>query len=199
MAIGLELYYKDYSSNLIVNLKTKNLISSQKRFIQNKSDLDPWFVTGLIDSEGCFLLSLAAGSAYKQGYNITLTFSMSMHEKDKDLLIKLQNFFGVGTITRHGPTSFRYKVTSIKDMSVIIVHCTKFPLITQKSIDFLLFKNAYELVIAKLHLTDAGFQKILSIRASLNLGLTDKLKLTFPNVIPATISIVENCDIQNPN
>ena len=57
---------------------------------------------------------------------------MSMHEKDKDLLIKLQNFFGVGTITRHGPTSIQYKVTSIKDMSVIVAHCTKFPLISKK-------------------------------------------------------------------
>jgi len=122
-----------------------------------------------------------------------------MHEKDMDLLIKLQNFFGVGTITKHGPTAIQYKVTSIKDMLVIITHCTKFPLITHKSIDFLLFKNAYELVMAKLHLTGAGFKKILSIRASLNLGLTDKLKLAFPNVVPATIPTIENCNIQNPN
>ena len=39
------------------------------------------------------MLALAASSAYKQGYNITLKFSMSMHEKDRDLLIKLQKFF----------------------------------------------------------------------------------------------------------
>ena len=116
------------------------------------------------------MLALAVSSALTQGYNITLKFSMSMHEKDMDLLIKLQKFFGVGTITKHGRPAIKYKVTSIKDMSVIITHCTKFPLITHKSIDFLLFKNAYELMIAKLHLTDAGFKKILSLRASLNLG-----------------------------
>lgn len=182
-----------------MKLQTKNLIK-QKRFLHNKSNnLDPWFVTGLIDAEGCFMIGLTASSAYKQGYNITLKFSMSMHEKDMDLLIKLQNFFGVGTITKHGPTTIQYKVTSIKDMLVIITHCTKFPLITYKAIDFLLFKNAYELIIAKLHLTEAGFKNILSIRASLNLGLTDKLKLAFPNVVPATIPTLENCNIKNPN
>lgn len=182
-----------------MKLQTKNLIIQQKRFLHNKSDLNPWFVTGLIDAEGCFMLALAVSSAYTQGYNITLKFSMSMHEKDMDLLIKLQKFFGVGTITKHGPTAIKYKVTSIKDMAVIIRHCTEFPLITHKSIDFLLFKNAYELMIAKLHLTDAGLKKILSLRASLNLGLTDKLKLAFPNIVPASTPTIESCDIQNPN
>lgn len=171
----------------------------QKRFSHIRPDLEPWFVTGLIDAEGCFMLALTASPAYKQGYNVTLKFTMSMHEKDQDLLIKLQNFFGVGTIVKHGSTTIQYKVSSIKDMAIIIAHCTKFPLITQKSIDFLLFKNAYKMVIAKLHLTEDGFKEILNIRASMNLGLTDQLKLVFPNVRPAKKPIVENFSIQNPN
>jgi hypothetical protein len=33
------------------------------------------------------------------------------------------------------------------------------------------------------HLTLEGFNKILSIRASLNLGLSDKLKAEFPTIV----------------
>ena len=43
---------------------------------------------------------------------------------------------------------------------------------------------AFKLIQSKEHLTRFGVQKIISIRASMNLGLTDSLKITFPNVIP---------------
>lgn len=36
----------------------------------------------------------------------------------------------------------------------------------------------------KEHLTDKGVQTIVNIRASLNLGLTDDLKVAFPKTIP---------------
>jgi hypothetical protein len=41
-------------------------------------------------------------------------------------------------------------------------------------------------MIAKEHLTLEGLLKILSLKASLNLGLPDKLKEHFPNIIPTT-------------
>jgi hypothetical protein len=36
----------------------------------------------------------------------------------------------------------------------------------------------------KEHLTPEGLRKIVSIRASVNKGLTDELKVAFPNTIP---------------
>jgi hypothetical protein len=54
-------------------------------------------------------------------------------------------------------------------------------------------------MIAKLHLTNDGFKEILSIRASMNLGLTDKLALAFPNIIPIKKPIIEDLNVQDPN
>jgi hypothetical protein len=34
-------------------------------------------------------------------------FTMSLHEKDKDLLMKLKSFFGVGSVIKHGPSSLQ--------------------------------------------------------------------------------------------
>lgn len=48
--------------------------------------------------------------------------------------------------------------------------------------------------MAKLHLTDDGFHKILSIRASINLGLTDKLKLAFPKTLQIEKPIIAQHD-----
>jgi hypothetical protein len=49
-----------------------------------------------------------------------------------------------------------------------------------KRIDFELCapqQKAYDLIVTKSHFTYEGFNLILSIKASINLGLTDKLKL----------------------
>ena len=41
------------------------------------------------------------------------------------------------------------------------------------------------------HLTDEGLIKIVAIRASMNLGLSEKLKLAFPEVVPVERPLVE--------
>jgi len=68
---------------------------------------------------------------------------------------------------------------------VLLKHLDKYPLITKKRADYLLFKAAYELIKLKEHLTKDGLLKIVSLKASLNLGLSEQLKVAFPNIIPA--------------
>jgi hypothetical protein len=48
------------------------------------------------------------------------------------------------------------------------------------------------------HLTTSGLQEIINLRASLNLGLSDKLKAAFPKTIPANKPKVENQRIPHP-
>jgi len=47
-------------------------------------------------------------------------------------------------------------------------------------VDFWLFKTAAQLVSSKEHLTEKGLLKIVSLRASSNNGLSDKLESSFP-------------------
>lgn len=67
---------------------------------------------------------------------------------------------------------------------MIIPHFLKYPLLTQKGQDFVLFKLAVELINQKQHLTIEGLRKIVSIRASMNNGLTETLLEGFPNITP---------------
>jgi hypothetical protein len=92
-----------------------------------------------------------------------------------------------------------YSVASKKDLNnVIIPHFIKYPLLTQKRGDFILFKAAIDLVIKGEHLTIKGLQKILSIRASMNKGLTEKLKVAFPDIVPENRPLVETAEIKDP-
>ena len=56
-------------------------------------------------------------------------------------------------------------------------------MITQKWSDYQLFKQAFELIKRKEHLTTEGLNKIVGIKAMMNgNGLSEKLKIAFPNV-----------------
>jgi hypothetical protein len=78
-----------------------------------------------------------------------------------------------------------FRVRKLEDrINIIIPHFKEYPLITNKSIDFLLWCKIIDIVSKKDHLSSSGFKEILSIRASLNWGLSEKLKVEFPEVVP---------------
>jgi len=60
----------------------------------------------------------------------------------------------------------------------------KYPLITQKRADYLLFREVVMMMERREHLTVEGLQAIINIRATLNKGLTPVLKEAFPNSVP---------------
>lgn len=161
--------------------------------------LDPWFITGFTDAEGCFMIGFFVSSKYRLGYQVQAVFKINLHSKDYDLLCQIQDYFGVGSITKHGSTTLQYTVKSLKDLSIIISHFEKYPLISQKWADYELFKLAVSLLKNKIHLTEDGFKKILSIRASMNLGLSDELKLVFPNISPVSRPLLLDRGVKDPN
>ena len=62
--------------------------------------LDPWWITGFWDGEGCFHISITKNKKWKVGYKVELIFSICLHEKDKALLEQIKNFFNLGSITK---------------------------------------------------------------------------------------------------
>jgi hypothetical protein len=72
-------------------------------------------------------------------------------------------------------------------------------LITQKWSDYQLFKQVVELMQRREHLTIEGLNKILSIKAVLNNGLTDSLNVAFPDIIPVIRPQVKNQIIPDPH
>ena len=94
----------------------------------------------------------------------------------------------------------QYRVSSLKDLNdKIIPHFDKFPLITKKKADFILFKKIISLMNNKEHLTLDGLQKILCIKGSLNLCLSNEIKTNFPNIIPIERPLIANQTIIDPN
>jgi hypothetical protein len=51
---------------------------------------------------------------------------------------------------------------------------------------------------SKQHLTTEGLQKIVSIKAALNMGLSGTLKCAFPNIVSVVRPEVETPQIKDP-
>ena len=158
--------------------------------------LDPWFITGFIDAEGCFSIRVRKSKKTLIGWNVEAVFSINLHSRDLPLLKVIKAYFGgIGRITE-GKNNCGYFVSSIEQLTTVIIpHFVKYPLITQKLADFLLFRSVVNIVNTKEHLTMKGLQKIVSLKASINLGLNDELKAAFPDTVPAVRYLAESTKI----
>lgn len=98
---------------------------------------------------------------------------MHLHKKDLALIYKIQSFFGNGAAigsVYQGTDHVTFKVISISQLiEKIIPHFDKYPLITQKRLDYQLLKEAVYLINNKEHLTREGVEKIINLKAKMNL------------------------------
>jgi hypothetical protein len=93
-----------------------------------------------------------------------------------------------------------YQVANMKDLiNKIIPHFLKYPLLSQKGADFLLFKKIVELKNNKEHLKKEGLQQIINIKASMNLGLSDLLKSEFSQFTSVERQFINTENIPDPN
>jgi len=83
---------------------------------------------------------------------------------------QIKKLYGVGSI--YSGSYAQFSVRSFKELSVIINHFDKYPLITQKQADYLLFREVFFMIESREHLTTEGMAKIVALKASLNKGLS---------------------------
>jgi hypothetical protein len=83
----------------------------------------------------------------------------------------------------------------LQEIIQLIEFFDKYPLISRKKGDYLLFKKIVSIIQLKEHLTTEGFQKIVNIKATLNFGLSKELQLMFPETIPVARPLREPCVI----
>jgi hypothetical protein len=124
-----------------------------------------------------------------------------LHKRDLILLEKIKDFFGVGTIhIRNTRNIAVYSVQSFEDLTnTIIPHFDKYPLLTQKQGDFLLFKSAMALLNAKEQSTSRGLSNIINIKASMNKPMSSVLSKAFPKTVPIKRPIIKSEFIPDPN
>jgi hypothetical protein len=192
------------ATNPLYSMKPKGITGINKKrgystlaITDSQIKLNPNWITGFCDGEASFVITIQENPKYKIGWKIEARFQIGLHRKDLVILELIQTYFGLGTISKQGENSVGYRVTRTQDLLKIIDHFNKYPLVTQKKGDFELFKQAINLINNKEHLTLEGLKKLVAVKASLNLGLTDELKKAFPTIVSVLRPIVINQTIKD--
>lgn len=138
--------------------------------------LNPWYISGLIEGEGCFCISISKHKTNRLGLEVRPMFEIEMVSEDKPLLESLKEVFGCGQIydlnyERYGwrPHS-KYAVKSQKDIKdKIIPFFRKYSLFGKKKKDFEYFCEAFEMIDKREHLTESGITLLRNIQSKMNL------------------------------
>ncbi len=136
-----------------------------------KEKLNPHYVAGFIDGEGCFSISIGKHKTLKRKFEIRPEFDIELRADDTDILERILITIGCGKIydqsyERYGwfPHA-RYKITSTKDMAdYLFPFLDRYPLQAKKAEVYKYFKETVLMFLRKEHLTDSGLEKILKLR-----------------------------------
>ena len=134
--------------------------------------MDPWYVTGLAEGEGCFCISIAIRSKLKVGLEARPSFSLSLNEKDRELLGDLKTYFGCGWIRESkSDRTFKYEARSVADLvDHVVPHFEAYPLRGAKRRSFSGFAQVCQMIRQGDHLTPEGMAEIVRIAYEMNLG-----------------------------
>jgi hypothetical protein len=138
--------------------------------------LNPWYITGLIEGEGCFCITISKHKTKKLGFDPRLMFEVEMIIEDKLLLEKLQKSLDCGQIyvlnyERYGwRPHVKYAVKNVVDIQEkIIPFFKKYKLNGKKKKDFIFFCHAARMFSKGEHLTLKGINKLRMIQSKMNL------------------------------
>jgi hypothetical protein len=136
------------------------------------SKLDPWYVTGLTEGEGCFCVSISLRSKLRYGLEVRPSFSLSLNERDRPLLEGLKTYFECGWIREsRSDRTFKYESRAIDELiGSVIPHFERFPLWGAKARSFEGFSRVCRMIGQGDHLQPAGLEEIIAIAYEMNLG-----------------------------
>jgi hypothetical protein len=144
---------------------------------ENSQDDFAYWLSGFVDGEGCFSVSIYRNVTMKLGWQVFPEFTISQNACETSLLMRIRTYFGGGSVVlnkrydNHHHHMCKYVVRNIDMITrVIIPFFKRNPLRTHKCDDFLKFCSIIELIVRKNHLTPKGLARIAMISAKMNTG-----------------------------
>jgi len=129
-----------------------------------------------LHSLGSFIVSYIKSSNYKSGYSFLLTFNITQHLRDLELMNSLIKYLDCGKVYSY-PNKFCtiFKVCKLELLiNQIIPFFNKYHIQGSKLLDYQDFRKIALLMNDKVHLTKQGLAQIKKIKEGMNTGRKDK-------------------------
>lgn len=131
---------------------------------------DPNWLAGFVSAEGCFSINVIKSSSCKTGSRVSLSFKITQHSRDGDLMKALVEYLGCGGYYLNSKKDVGdFVVSKLSDITgKINPFFGKYPIVGEKALDFSDFCKASKLITDKAHLTESGLEQIRLIKTEMN-------------------------------
>jgi len=128
----------------------------------------PYWIAGFVSGDGSFNIKTTKTRIGK----VQLRFAVHLHIREKKVIKGLAQFFDFesGKYIYFTETSVAIQIVNTLDiLNIIIPFFDRYNIKGAKELDFIDFKKVAEIINSKDHLTEDGFNKILTIKDNMNL------------------------------
>lgn len=130
------------------------------------------YVSGYVDGEGCFCVSMRPQERIQVGWEVRPSFSVSQNDDRSEVIRMLPEVFGCGTIRPdRSDRTVKYEVRSLRHLVTnVIPFFERHPLLSSKQRDFEVFSRVCGLMTVGAHLTPVGILSIADLVSGMNPG-----------------------------
>ena len=128
--------------------------------------LDPNWITGFVDGEGCFYVAINRQPKMRLGWQVLPEFRIVQHMRDEQLLESLRLFFGCGTVTVNHGDRKELRIRGLDNLSRVVEFFRNFPLRSKKQRDFGLHNSSEGLNVIAILASRMNRQTVSSFLAS---------------------------------
>ena len=130
--------------------------------------LDPWWIVGFVDGEGCFSVSVHHNprNARRTGdWQLTPVFQVYQHESQSVLLESIRNHFGCGRLSHKGPKStvMTYSVSRLADLEERVIPFFEEFCLLVKDRNFRTFASIVRAMRIREHWSADGFDRLVRL------------------------------------
>ena len=130
----------------------------------------PSYISGYVDGEGCFTVSISPRPTLKVGWEVRPSLSVSQNGDRSEVLLAIQEHFGCGTLRPdRSDHTLKWEIRSLPViLERVLPHFRQYPLLSGKQRDFELFADICERMTRREHCTVVGLKGIVRLAGAMN-------------------------------
>jgi hypothetical protein len=144
-----------------------------------RSDAGPWhdsreflsaYISGYVDGEGCFTVSIAPRATLLVGWEVRPGFSVSQNGDRAEVLQAISAYFGCGSIRPdRSDKTLKWETRRLEDLlERVIPHFERYPLLSSKRYDVERFASICRSMAQGAHLRRDGLIEIVELVSEMN-------------------------------
>ena len=130
----------------------------------------PSYISGYVDGEGCFNVSIAPRPTLRVGWEVRPSLSVSQNGDRSEVLLAIQDYFGCGSLRPdRSDSTLKWEIRSLPLLvERVLPHFETYPLLSGKKRDCELFDAVCRRMLKGEHLEPAGLAAIVRLAGEMN-------------------------------